>query len=146
MTTQTPGKLRDHNGTCEAAPSSAPCTISEMAVEFGVSLRTLRFYEDRHLLRPLRRGTARLYSATDRARLRMILKAKELGFTLSEISDLMADTPEGATSLDLNLRPEQILVQISLLERQRRGLEHAIGELRATHARLAEVGAGVQVA
>ncbi len=146
MTTQTPSRLRDRSGTREAAVSSVHCTISDMATEFGVSLRTLRFYEDRHLLQPVRRGTARLYSTTDRARLRMILKAKELGFTLSEISDLMAGSHQTGAPLDLNLRPEQILSQISLLERQRLGLEHAIGELRATHARLAAVGASAHVA
>lgn len=146
MTTQTPGRLRDRINTREVAASSVRYTISEIAAEFSVSLRTLRFYEDRHLLQPLRRGTMRLYSSTDRARLRMILKAKELGFTLSEISDLIEGSRQTGQTLDLNLRPEQILSQISLLERQRTGLEHAIGELRATHARLAAVDVAVHVA
>ncbi len=94
----------------------------------------------------MRRGTTRLYSSADRSRLQMILKAKDLGFTLSEIRDLIGDPSQSEPSPDLHLRPEQILSQISLLERQRSGLDHAIGELRATHARLAAAGVNFQVA
>ncbi|WOJ89824.1 MerR family transcriptional regulator [Methylocapsa polymorpha] len=65
-------------------------TIREMARDFGVSIRALRFYEDRGLLHPRREGTARRYSARDRLYLKMILKGKQLGFTLSEIHDILA--------------------------------------------------------
>jgi len=61
-----------------------------MARDFGVSIRALRFYEDRGLLHPRREGTARRYSARDRLYLKMILKGKQLGFTLSEIHDILA--------------------------------------------------------
>ena len=64
-------------------------TIGEMARAYGVTLRTLRFYEDRNLLRPRRAGNARYYGGVDRARLAMILKGKQLGFTLAEIADLI---------------------------------------------------------
>ena len=66
-------------------------TISQMSRVFGVSLRTLRFYEDRGLMKPRREGNARYYRATDRVRMEMILKGKKLGFTLTEIQDLIDD-------------------------------------------------------
>ena len=109
-------------------------TIGDLAREFGVSLRALRFYEDRGLLQPQRRGLSRLYDAADRLRLQMILKGKQLGFTLPEIGEMVgagADEDFAAT-----LKPEQVLAQISHLERQRVDLDGAIEELRATHARL----------
>src|SRR5664279_959196 len=56
-------------------------TIGEMARTYGVTLRALRFYEDRGLLKPLRDGTTRYYDAKARARLELILKGKTLGFT-----------------------------------------------------------------
>jgi DNA-binding transcriptional MerR regulator len=71
-------------------------SIREMARDFGVSIRALRFYEDRGLLHPKREGTARRYSARDRLYLKMILKGKQLGFTLSEIRDILASR-EAAT-------------------------------------------------
>ena len=66
-------------------------TIGDLAREFGVTLRTLRFYEDRGLLSPRREGTARIYDARDRARLSVILKGKQLGFTLTEIRAMVAE-------------------------------------------------------
>ena len=113
-------------------------SISDLAREFDVSLRALRFYEDRDLLHPQRRGLARLYTQIDRVRLQMILKGKKLGFTLSEIRDMLAakaDPERNDISLDLN--SEQVLSQIGHLERQRGDLDHAIGELKATQSRLA---------
>jgi DNA-binding transcriptional MerR regulator len=74
-----------------AAPDSAQSemTISQMSRLFGVSLRTLRFYEDRGLIKPRRDGNARFYRGADRVRMEMILKGKKLGFTLTEIQDLI---------------------------------------------------------
>ena len=63
--------------------------IGDLAREFSVTLRTLRFYEDRGLLKPERRGTTRLYSRRDRVRLRLILLAKTLGFSLTEAKQLI---------------------------------------------------------
>ena len=70
-------------------------TISQMSRLYGVSLRTLRFYEDRGLIKPRREGNARYYRAADRVRLDMILRGKKLGFTLSEISDLIGGKGAG---------------------------------------------------
>ena len=118
-----------HNGRPEM-------TIGEVAAEFNVSLRTLRFYEDRKLLRPRREGNTRLYSATDRLRMQMIMKGKQLGFTLTEIHDLLGsyDTTD---DFEGKLKPQQIVTQIDHLERQRAEIDGAIARLRATHERLA---------
>jgi DNA-binding transcriptional MerR regulator len=110
--------------------------IGEMAREFAVSLRTLRFYEDRGLLAPRRDGTARFYGAGDRVRLQMILKGKRLGFTLAEISDLIGGKTGAADSdFEKKLQPQQIASQIVHLERQRAEIDDAIGRLRATYER-----------
>ena len=63
--------------------------IGDLAREFDVTLRTLRFYEDRGLIQPKRQGTTRLYSNEDRARLKVILLAKQVGFSLVEIEDVL---------------------------------------------------------
>lgn len=115
-------------------------TIGEMAAEFGVSLRTLRFYEDRRLLRPRREGTMRLYSGVDRLRLQMIIKGKQLGFTLTEIAELIG-TQDSGDDFEEKLQPAQITTQIDHLERQRREIDEAISRLRATHDRLSRTGA-----
>jgi len=75
--------------TTETQPDKHIFKIGDLAREFGVTLRTLRFYEDRGLLNPERRGTTRLYSRRDRARLRLILLAKTLGFSLTEAKQLI---------------------------------------------------------
>jgi len=115
-------------------------TIGEMARAFGVTLRTLRFYEDRHLLRPRRAGNARYYGDVDRARLAMILKGKHLGFTLSEIADLIgADDGVARSEFEERLQPAQIIEQLSHLERQRREIDEAIELLEATRERMSRV-------
>jgi len=111
-------------------------TIGEMAAEFNVSLRTLRFYEDRKLLRPRREGNTRLYSEQDRMRMHMILKGKQLGFTLTEIHELVGNY-ESTDDFENKLKPQQIVSQIDHLERQRAEIDGAIARLRATHERLA---------
>ena len=112
-------------------------TIGEMARHFGVSLRALRFYEDRGLIAPQRHGFTRLYDAQQRMRVRLILKGKKLGFTLTEIR-AMLNNHGGETPRDLEqaLNGKLIASQIGMLERQRETLEQAIAELRATALRL----------
>ena len=127
----------------EAGDANRESTIGQLAAEFGVSLRTLRFYEDRKLLRPRREGTARYYSNTDRIRLQMILKGKQLGFTLTEIGELIGAT-DSTENFEEKLQPAQIATQIDHLERQRREIDEAIARLRATHARLAGDAEGTQ--
>ena len=112
------------------APSEEVFTIGDLAREFDVTLRALRFYEDKGLLSPRREGLARLYSPSDRERLAVILKGKRLGFTLSEIRALVAAHEK--TGNGLALTRERCLSQLSQLERQRAEIEAAILELRAT--------------
>lgn len=111
-------------------------TIGEMSAEFHVSLRTLRFYEDRKLLNPRRQGYSRFYSKEDYLKMQMIVKGKQLGFTLTEISELIQGS-ESLNEFEDKLQPQQIVEQIDHLERQRAEIEGAIARLRATHERLA---------
>src|SRR3954452_3312945 len=107
-------------------------TIGDLAREFGVTLRTLRFYEDRGLLSPRRDGTARIYDARDRERLSVILKGKQLGFTLTEIRAMLAEergAEAPATNLKLSL--VQVEDQIAHLEQQKTEIEGALVELRS---------------
>ena len=67
---------------------SATFTISDLAKEFGVTTRTIRFYEDQGLLSPKREGTTRVFSSRDRVRLKLALRGKRLGFSLAEIREL----------------------------------------------------------
>ncbi|HUB65180.1 MAG TPA: MerR family transcriptional regulator [Methylocella sp.] len=115
-------------------------SIREMARDFQVTSRALRFYEDRGLLRPRREGTNRPYDARDRLHLKMILKGKSLGFTLSEIADILSCRKEesGSTELERDLLPEQIAAQIDFLERQRSQIDEAIKTLRKAYRRPAE--------
>ena len=108
-------------------------SIGDLSREFGVTLRTLRFYEDRALLAPRRKGTIRVYSARDRSRLVTILKGKRLGFTLGEIAGMVA-VEEGSTDAPgvLKLSLHQVEEQIVHLERQKVEIEGAIAELRVT--------------
>ena len=110
-------------------------TIGDLAREFGVSLRTLRFYEDRGLLNPQRDGLMRLYDGRDRTRLQIILKGKQLGFTLSEIHDMVGSADETTGDFaKLPLSSEQIRTQIDYLERQKDDIETALTELRQHQA------------
>ena len=73
-------------------PMDAECrhySIGEMCEAFGVTARALRFYEDENLISPERRGTSRLYSERDRARLTWILRGKRVGFSLNEIREML---------------------------------------------------------
>jgi DNA-binding transcriptional MerR regulator len=120
-----------------SAAGQEEMTISQMSRLYGVSLRTLRFYEDRGLMKPRREGNARYYRVPDRVRLDMILRGKKLGFTLSEISELIGGKGAGeATDLEDRLQPQQIVNQIGHLERQREEIDSAIERLRDTHSRL----------
>jgi DNA-binding transcriptional MerR regulator len=119
------------------ADNAKSYTIGDLAREFSVTLRTLRFYEDRGLLSPRREGTARIYDARDRDRLSVILKGKQLGFTLTEIRAMLAEdrVANGAANLTLSL--DQIEDQIAHLEQQKTEIEQALAELKSRRAGLA---------
>ncbi|MBW7851269.1 MAG: MerR family DNA-binding transcriptional regulator [Rhodospirillales bacterium] len=71
------------------------CSITDLAQEFGLTTRAIRFYEDVGLLTPAREGQRRVYRPRDRVRLRLILRGKRLGFSLHEIREILDlyDTP-----------------------------------------------------
>jgi DNA-binding transcriptional MerR regulator len=123
---------RSQIGAQDESQGERAWTIGDMAREFRISLRTLRFYEDRALLHPRRRGMTRLYSGPDRLHLQMILKGKKLGFTLAEIREILARDDSAG---ELNLPPDQIISQIRHIERQLGTLEAALSELRLAHER-----------
>ena len=104
--------------------------IGDLAREFGVTLRTLRFYEDRGLLSPQRRGTTRLYSRQDRARLRLVLLAKTLGFSLTEARQLIDiyHQPDGQRK-QLEVALERFEEQRLILEEQKREIEESINAM-----------------
>ncbi|MEH3145878.1 MAG: MerR family DNA-binding transcriptional regulator [Methylobacterium frigidaeris] len=133
----TAGAASSRAGRARAAParSTAPATltIGDLAEEFGVTLRALRFYEAKGLLRPQRRGTTRLYTEDDRTRLATILRGKELGFTLREIAAMVDGEDPGAEdgAPKLALSPEQVAEQIAHLESQKADIEKALLALRS---------------
>jgi DNA-binding transcriptional MerR regulator len=106
-------------------------TIGDLAREFGVTLRTLRFYEDRGLLSPRREGLARIYDARDCSRLSVILKGKQLGFTLTEIREMLAEEKGETPASDLKLSLAQVEDQIAHLQNQKQEIEQALAELTA---------------
>ena len=80
------------------AASQAPTfSISNLAQEFGITTRTIRFYEEKGLLSPSRSGSSRIYSPADRVKLKLILRGKRLGLTLEEITEALASLPENRT-------------------------------------------------
>ncbi len=108
-------------------------TIGELAREFDITLRALRFYEDRGLLNPRRQGQQRLYTRRDRARLKLILMGKRVGFPLSEISEMLElyDLKDGQVT-QLRVALQRFDEQIARLDGQRAEIEQALGELRRT--------------
>jgi DNA-binding transcriptional MerR regulator len=116
--------------------SSNEYTIGDLAREFDVTLRTLRFYESKGLIKPRRQGMTRIYSQEDRERLALILQGKRLGFTLREIRELVATQGAHAKPSALPLSREQCLAQIKLLEKQKRDIETALAELRRNYTAL----------
>lgn len=113
-------------------------TIGDLAREFGVSLRALRFYENKGLLSPRRAGLARLYSPADRHRLVLILKGKKLGFTLTEIRQMIAAEEGQADGQQLQFDRAKCLEQIKLLEQQKSEIEEGLAELRRIYAAIAD--------
>jgi DNA-binding transcriptional MerR regulator len=112
-------------------------SIGELADEFGVTPRAIRFYEDEELLKPTRQGQSRIYSPRDRVRLALILRGKRVGFSLIEIKEMLDlyDIDDGqATQLAYSIK--KFSERISALERQRADIEHALEELRTARARL----------
>jgi DNA-binding transcriptional MerR regulator len=110
--------------------------ITELCREFGITLRALRFYEDKGLLSPRRVNGARVYTRRDRARLSLILRAKAIGSPLSEIKrylDLYGDQGEGRAQ-QLSYVIERTDLEIAELEKKRARIDETLAELRVINA------------
>jgi DNA-binding transcriptional MerR regulator len=117
--------------------------IADLAREFGISTRALRFYEAKGLLKPERVGSTRVFRRRDRARLTLILRGKRLGFSLRDISDYLGLYDADRTQ-QVALLGEKVEQRLALLERQMADLKTTIAELREikrlADQRLAETG------
>jgi DNA-binding transcriptional MerR regulator len=109
-------------------------SINELAREFSLTHRALRFYESRGLLSPHREGRRRVFTRADRERLLVILKGKKLGFTLTEISEMVEAQAGRASQNGLKLTSEKCMEQIAHFERQIAEATEALAELRRIHA------------
>lgn len=103
--------------------------IGDLAREFDVSLRTLRFYEDRGLISPKRSGSTRLYSNDDKKRLKIIILAKNVGFSLVDIESLLKVYDNGDNEQDVSFIAEKFKEQFERLSDQKDELENSISEL-----------------
>jgi DNA-binding transcriptional MerR regulator len=116
--------------------SAETWSIAELAAEYAVTLRTIRFYEDRGLLTPERRGTARVYHPRDKVRLGLILRGKRLGFSLDEIAKIvdMYDAEPGEEGQLVYLL-DQITHRRAELEQRRRDIEETLADLSEVETR-----------
>jgi DNA-binding transcriptional MerR regulator len=109
-------------------------SIRDLAKEFGVSARTLRFYEEKGLVNPRRAGLDRLYSRRDRARLKYVMMGKVVGFSLDEIREMLDLYDVGDRQVtQLRVAHDKFGERIARLQRQRDEIDRAIAEL--AHAR-----------
>ena len=110
-----------------------------MCESFGVTARALRFYEDEKLLSPERRGSARYYSDRDRARLTWILRGKRVGFSLSDIREMLDLYDLGdAQQTQRRVTIERCIDRIAALRRQKEDIDATIVELQGFVATLGE--------
>ena len=105
-------------------------SISDLAREFGVTTRAIRFYEDEGLLSPGRSGRQRVYTSRDHVRLKLIVRGKRLGFSLSEVREIieMYDLDPGESG-QLRYFLEQIKKRRAALQQQRHDIELTLDEL-----------------
>ncbi|KQW28584.1 MerR family transcriptional regulator [Rhizobium sp. Root274] len=122
-------------------------SITELTREFGVSTRTLRFYEDEGLIHPERRGRTRLYRAADRRLLQEILRGRRIGFTINEIREIVHVYKEPPGEIgQLKLMMKKIDEKREDLRQKRRDIDETLTELdqaeEACLTRLVEIGVG----
>ena len=122
-------------------------TITELAREFGVTTRAIRFYEDHGLLAPRRMGRNRVYAIRDRVRLKLTLRGKRLGLSLSEIRELI-DMYDAATDEKAQLHRflEVLDKRRTSLEQQREDIEAVLAEIAELERQCRDILAGRQPA
>jgi len=107
--------------------------IGEIAKKYGVTLRTLRFYEDKGLLAPKREGSTRLYTHREEARLKLILLGRKVGFSLRDVKQMLdLYEPAGSNVKQLRLTLDKSEKQLARLNKQRQAIDEAIRELTDT--------------
>ena len=127
--------------------SQATFGIGELAKEFGVTARTIRFYEDQGMIAPRRAGQRRIFSPRDRTRLKLILRGRRLGFPLAEIAEIvdLYDAPRGERR-QLTRLMNKIAIRSAELKSMRRDIEASLKELKSVsrecRKRLAEMEKG----
>lgn len=122
--------------TPDRARGEAIYSISALAKEFGVTARAIRFYESRGLITPHRAGTTRQYSKRDRARLMLILRGRNLGFSIEDIGEYLAlyDADPGQLA-QTRLLLQKVTAAISDLETKQHDIERSLSELNDIRAR-----------
>ncbi|MDQ1745650.1 MAG: hypothetical protein QOE23_3989 [Pseudonocardiales bacterium] len=123
----------------EASPADRLWTVGELADELGITTRTLRFYEAEGLITPSRAGSARVYDHRDRARLRLILRGKRFGMSLSEIREIVGMYDGAASSERRQL--ETLLARLGEITADLRARER---DLARTLSEVDEVAARCQ--
>ncbi|MCO6186126.1 MerR family DNA-binding transcriptional regulator [Rhizobium sp. L1K21] len=120
-------------------------TITELTREFGISTRTLRFYEDEGLIHPERKGRTRLFRPADRRIIQNILRGRRIGFTIAEIREiiLVYKDPPGESG-QLRLLMQRVSEKREELKQKRKDIEDTLNELDSIEesclTRLAEIG------
>ena len=124
---------------CEDPGDKEYYRIGDLARSFNVSLRTLRFYEDRGLLHPKRSGSTRLYTRTDRKRLKVILLIKSLGFSLVDIEGILKlyDNEQAEDGSQTIL--EKLSEQLKVLQTQKVDIERAISDVQSAKKLIEEL-------
>jgi DNA-binding transcriptional MerR regulator len=114
-------------------------SITDLAQELDLTTRTIRFYEDRGLLRPARRGQQRVYSRADKTRLKLVLRGKRLGWPLDDIREMIElyDTPDGERK-QLEVMLTKIAQSRATLLQQREDIELALSEFDDIESRCRE--------
>ena len=107
--------------------------IADLAREFGISTRAIRFYETKGLLSPERVGSTRVFRRRDRARLILILRGKRLGFSLRDISDYLSLYDADRT------QRTQVNLLVEMVDQRMQMLQHQLADLQTTLAELGEI-------
>ncbi|WP_333798271.1 MerR family transcriptional regulator [Rheinheimera sp.] len=108
-------------------------SISELAKEFDITTRSIRFYEDQGLITPLRQGQTRIYSKRDRVRLKLILRGKRLGFSLSETGQLFELYDADKSSVT------QLTIMLKLIEQKKAELHQQMDDIKVVLMELVTV-------
>jgi len=105
-------------------------SISELSEEFGITPRTLRFYEDESLIAPKREGQTRIYSTGDRARLIWILRGKRVGFSITDIREVLnMHYGEGGKAEQCRVTISACNNRIQILKQQKKDIDETLEEL-----------------